>query len=169
VGSTARRIVEARFEPITGPYDEAIEALDNADRAELYTRAILASKADSLGIDIALAELAKCGDLSDPRIQEAFRAVLRTPGSDRWHSADWGMASCLAAIDACARFAAEPVLPLEELPGFEGWRAVFGLLFWQERERIEGVDHSARLDELLGQLREPVVRAGTLVVPGPHA
>jgi hypothetical protein len=163
-GSTAQQIVSARFEPITGPYGEAIEALDDADRTELYRRAIFASKADSLGIDVAVAELAKCGDLSDPRVQEAFRAVLRAPGSDSWHFADWGMASCLEAIDASARFAAEPVLPLEELPGFEGWRAVFGLLFWQERERIEGVDHSARLDELLGRLREPVVRAGAPVV-----
>jgi hypothetical protein len=163
-GSTARQIVASQFEPITGPYREAIEALDDADRAELYRRAILASSADSLGISVAVAELAKCGDLSDPRVQEPFRAVLSVPGSDSWHFADWGMAGCLAAIDACARFAAEPVLPLEELPGFEGWRAVFGLLFWQERERIEGVDHSARLDELVGQLREPVVRAGALVV-----
>jgi hypothetical protein len=163
-GSTAQHIVSAQFEPITGPYSEAIEALEDSDRAELYRRAILVSSADSPGICVAVAELAKCGDLSDPRMQEVFRAVLRMPGSDSWHFADWGMASCLAAIDACARFAAEPVLPLEELPSFEGWRAVFGLLFWQERERIEGVDHSARLDEFIGQLREPVVRAGAPVV-----
>jgi hypothetical protein len=163
-GSTARQIVYGQFEPIVGPYSEAIEALGDIDRAELYRRAILASRVDYLGTDFAVVELAKCGDLSDPRMQEVFHAVLSMPGSDGWNYAQGGMASCLAAIHACARFAAEPVLPRKALPGFEGWRIIFSLLYWQERERVEGTDHSARMDTIIRQLHEPVVRAGAPVV-----
>jgi hypothetical protein len=165
-GRIARGIISAQFEPegIVGPYHEAILALDDAERAKLYRRAIVASSADALSTDVAVMELAKVGDLSDPQVQAAFTTLLRSPGSEKWHSAQWGMRSCLAAIDACAKFAAEPVLPRDELAGFEGWRVVFSLLFWQERERIEGANHSERLRELLGHLREPVVRAGAPAV-----
>jgi hypothetical protein len=165
-GRTAREIISAQFEPegIVGPYHEAIRALDDVERAKLYRRAIVASSADDLSTDFAVMELAKVGDLSDPQVQAAFTTLLRSPGSEKWHSPQLGMRSCLAAIDACAKFAAEPVLPRDELSGFEGWRVIFSLLFWQERERVEGADHSERLRELLSQLREPIMRAGAPAV-----
>jgi RecA/RadA recombinase len=165
-GRTARGIISSQFEPegIVGPYREAILSLDDAVRAKLYRRAIIGAAADDLSTDVAVMELAKVGDLSDPLVQEAFAALLRSPGSEKWHSAQGGMRSCLAATDACARFATEPVLPPEDLSGFEGWRIVFSLLFWQERERVEEADYSLRLWDLLGALREPAVRAGVPAV-----
>jgi hypothetical protein len=161
----ARGIVSNQFEPagIVGNYYEAIRSLEQAGQAELYRRAASGAPADDLSTDTALIELAKIGDLQDPAVQSVFFELLRSPNPSGWHSAQWGMRSCLKAIQATARFVSEPVLPAHEAE-LAGWRPVFEILFWCERERLEGVDHSGPLHAAVAQLDEPTVRRAAATV-----
>src|ERR1700685_3975183 len=103
----ASSMISNMFEPegIVGPYSEAIEALDDDQRTRLYWRAARSATPDDLSTDVALAELERNGDLSDPEIQAPFVRLMRSPNPSAWHSAQWGMQSCLVAVRATARFA----------------------------------------------------------------
>ncbi len=144
----ARSMISNMFEPegIVGPYSEAIEALDDHQRTRLYWRATRGATPDDLSTDVALTELERIGDLSDPRIQAPFVRLMRSPSPSAWHSAHWGIQSCLVAVRATARFASEPVLPSPEAPGLAGWRVIFGLLFWLEHARLRETDSSAAVE-----------------------
>jgi Nuclease-related domain len=162
----ARSIVSMMFEPegIVGPYSEAIEALEDDQRTRLYLRATRSASADDLSTDVALAELERIGDLGDPQIQAPFIKLMRFPDPSAWHGAQWGMRSCLVAVRACARFALEPVLPGSESDDLQGWRVIFGLLYWLERDRLHNTESSEPVRVLVDALAEPRARAGSLAV-----
>jgi hypothetical protein len=162
----ARSAISSMFDPegIVGSYSQAIEELDTPERTKLFLRATRATDADDLCMDVALRELWQIGDLSDPAVQAPFLRMLRTAQPGDWHSAQFGMQSCLAAVEACATFASAPEPPAAETPGMEGWRVLFGLLFWMEHDRLRQADSVEAVSELLAELRSPAVRAGAVAV-----
>ncbi len=162
----ARTIISNMFEPegIVGPYSEAIEALEDDQRTRLYWRATRSASADDLSTDVALAELERIGDLSDPLLQAPFVRFMQSPTPSAWHGAQWGMRSALVAVRACARFAPEPVLPSPEMADLDGWRVIFGLLYWLEHDRLHQTDSSDPVRALLDELAELPARTGALAV-----
>jgi hypothetical protein len=162
----ARSIISNMFEPegIVGPYSEAIEALEDDQRTRLYWRAARSASADDLSTDVALAELERIADLTDPQIQAPFVRLMRSPAPSSWHSAQWGMRSCLVAVRAWARFAPEPVPPSPEMAGLDGWAVIFGLLYWLEHDRLHQTDSSEPVSALLDELAGAPARAEALAV-----
>jgi hypothetical protein len=162
----ARTIVSNIFEPegIVGSYTEAIYALEPEQTTKLYVRATRSSAADDIAMSVALRELERAGDLSDPQVQAPFLRMLRTPDPAGWHGAQWGMGSCMVAVSACAQFAPEPPAPTVEMPGREGWRVIFGLLFWIEHGRVHGTESTESVPVLLEQLELPAARASAAAV-----
>jgi hypothetical protein len=158
----AQTIVSNIFEPegIVGSYSEAIEALEPEERRKLYVRATRTAAADDISMNVALRELERAGDLSDPEVQAPFLRMLVTPDPASWHGAQWGIGSCLVAVGACAQFAPEPPEPAADVPGRESWRVIFGLLFWLEHDRVQGTDSTEPVQELLGEFELPAVRRG---------
>lgn len=162
----ARSMISNMFEPegIVGAYSEAIEALDDDQRKKLYLRATRSTDADDLCMDVALRELQQVGDLSDPAVQAPFLRMMRTPKPTDWHSAQWGMRSCLVAVQACARFASKPPVPAADTPGRESWRVIFALLFWMEHDRLHETDRAESVIALLEELQSPVVRTSAVAI-----
>jgi hypothetical protein len=162
----ARSAISSMFDPegIVGSYSQAIEELETPERTKLFLRATRATDADDLCMDVALRELQRIGDLSDPAVQAPFVRMLRTPKPGDWHSPQFGMRSCLIAVEVCATFASAPLPPATDIPGMEGWRVMFALLFWMEHDSLHQADGVEAVNELLAELRSPAVRAGAVGV-----